>query len=45
MVNRLRSRGADVGYLLIKKSGRGLTTRRDREIASAAEAQFLGGLR
>jgi len=45
MVNRLRSRGADVGYLLIKKSGRGLTTRRDREIASAAEALFLGGLR
>jgi dipeptidyl aminopeptidase/acylaminoacyl peptidase len=45
MVNRLRSRGADVRYLLIKKAGHSFTKQRDRALARTAEAQFLGGLR
>jgi dipeptidyl aminopeptidase/acylaminoacyl peptidase len=45
MVNRLRGRGADVRYLLIKKAGHTFTKQRDRELARTAEAQFLAGLR
>ena len=45
MVNRLRSRGADVHYLLIKGAGHDLDTQHDREVTRAAEAEFLRGLR
>jgi len=45
MVNRLRGRGADVRYLLIKHAGQDLGQQYDREIARAAEAEFLRGLR
>jgi dipeptidyl aminopeptidase/acylaminoacyl peptidase len=44
MLNRLRSRGADVRYLLIKDAGRDLGTQHEREVARSAEAQFLGSL-
>jgi len=45
MFNRLRSRAAEVHYLLIKDAGEDLGTQRDREVARAAEAEFLGSLR
>jgi dipeptidyl aminopeptidase/acylaminoacyl peptidase len=45
LLNRLRSRGADVRYLLIKTAGQDLGTRQEREVARAAEAQFLNSLR
>lgn len=45
MVNRLRSRGADVHYLLIKDAGHDLGTQHDREVTGAVEAEFLRTLR
>jgi dipeptidyl aminopeptidase/acylaminoacyl peptidase len=45
MVNRLRSRGADVRYLLVGDAGRDLTQRRDRAIYGATVAEFLQSLR
>jgi dipeptidyl aminopeptidase/acylaminoacyl peptidase len=45
LFNRLRSRGADVRYLLIKPAGQDLGTAQEREVVRAAEAQFLDSLR
>jgi len=45
MVNRLRSRGAEVHYLLIKDAGHELGTQHDREVTRAVEAEFLRNLR
>jgi dipeptidyl aminopeptidase/acylaminoacyl peptidase len=45
LVNRLRSGGADVHYLLIKDAGHELGTQHEREVTRAVEAQFLRSLR
>jgi dipeptidyl aminopeptidase/acylaminoacyl peptidase len=45
LVNRLRSGGADVHYLLIKDAGHELGTQHEREVTRAVEAEFLRSLR
>jgi len=45
MVNRLRSRGADVRFLLADDEGADLRQRRNRVIACAVVAEFLQSLR